>query len=113
MLADRRCDQRIQFLAQTALGAFLQPGDRRPGRGRRTLQQLRRERLRQGIAEREPPVPVRAARVQQREIQTQLLIQPSKVAFVADHQVMSVARLRLNGERFERDFRSDAGDVTQ
>ena len=47
-LADRRGDERVEFLAQTAFGAFFQPGDRRARGGRRTFHQVRRQRLGSG-----------------------------------------------------------------
>jgi hypothetical protein len=49
----------------------------------------------------------------QREIQGKLPIQPAHVILVADQQIVRVALAQFNGERFERNFRTDAGDVTQ
>jgi hypothetical protein len=49
----------------------------------------------------------------QGEIQRQLLVQPLRVAFIADQQKTRVVRSRFGGHRFERDLRTDSRHVAE
>ena len=112
-LVHRRRHQRIELAAQTALRAFPHPGDRRPRGCGRAFQQVRRQSVRQRLAQEKPAGLVLAAIGLQGELQPELLVEAARVLGVADQQVARVVGLRFERERFECDFRADARDVAQ
>ena len=90
LLVHRRGHQRIELVAQTALRAFPHPGDRRARRGGRAFQQVRRQSVRQRLAQEEPPGLVLAGVGLQGELQPELLVEAARVLRVADQQVARV-----------------------
>src|ERR1043166_3090509 len=100
-------------MPQTTLCAVFKPCDGGPRRSRRTGNQMLRQRFGQWIAEEKSADVILAAVSLQRQLKPKLLIEFAKIPGSAKEKRTTAIRRRLSRQRFQSDFRPNAGDIPQ
>src|SRR5581483_10569925 len=113
LLVDRRGDQRIEFLAETAFRAIAEPRHGGPRSERRTFDQVFGKRVGERVVNQKSIALARAGKWLERQTQAKSLVPAPEVIGFADQQVAEIIGVRLERKGLERDFGTDARDVAQ